>query len=157
MADIQHENRLGNMAGGTFGGSPMAHRRTGIGQTRSTLLVLSLICGLILVPQLAVAAAKLTAASSRVNHAGQGFEVALPLTGGSGIECRDVTGGVSVALTFSEPVSSAEIGIAAGKATIAGTPIFGGNTVYVTLTRRRRRTGRHAQCEQDHGPRRRRG
>jgi uncharacterized protein (DUF1800 family) len=82
----------------------------------------------------ALAAPVLRSAASRVSHAGQTFDVALPLSGGSGIECRDMTRGTSIVMTFTEPVVSADVNITAGTAKVASAPTVIGNTIVVPLT-----------------------
>ena len=78
------------------------------------------------VPQL------LSAASVQV-HAGTKYSIALPLTGDSGVECRAINGSLQLVMTFDQAVTaSAEV--AAGSASISGTPVFSGNTMTVNLS-----------------------
>jgi uncharacterized protein (DUF1800 family) len=78
-------------------------------------------------------APKLRAAVSRMSHHGRVFDVALPLTGASGIESRSTSGGLTVGLIFDQPVSAAQVALATGRGTISSTK-FAGPTVLVNLT-----------------------
>src|SRR5206468_2886298 len=73
-------------------------------------------------------------AISRKLQGGKAFDIALPLSGGSGIECR---GGDSLAvvLSFDQPISSANIALSGGNATISGAPVISGNSVTVNLVK----------------------
>src|SRR5262245_27264233 len=82
----------------------------------------------------ALATPALKSAVSRLSLAGQTFDVALPLTGGSGIECPDVVQGTNIVLTFTEPLVSANVSVTAGKATLSTPAIVRGNTVIVSLS-----------------------
>jgi uncharacterized protein (DUF1800 family) len=90
--------------------------------------ILGLMCGS------ALAAPALKSAVSRVSHTGQTFDIALPLTGGSGIECRDVSRGTSIVMSFTEPVVSADVKVTAGDAKLSGTPTVIGTSIVVPLT-----------------------
>jgi uncharacterized protein (DUF1800 family) len=74
----------------------------------------------------------LTSAASRKTQGGKNYDVALPLTGGSGIEPRG-DGTLVLVLTFDQPVSGADVAVAAGKGTLSGAPALAGNTVTVKL------------------------
>jgi len=85
---------------------------------------------------LAQTAPQLTAAVSRKTHGSNDFDIALPLTGGSGIECRAVdnaSGGMKVVLLFDKPVDAGTAAVTAGAATVNGAPAFSGNAMTVLL------------------------
>jgi hypothetical protein len=78
----------------------------------------------------------LTAAVSRKNHGIRGaFDVALPLTGSLGIECR--SGGSDgihdLVLTFNTAVVSGSASVTSGSGVVEGEPIFSGNQMSITL------------------------
>jgi hypothetical protein len=78
---------------------------------------------------------QLVSAVSRMNHTGAGtFDVQLPLTGGTGIECRDVSGGMTIALKFDQAIKGANASITAGAAKVAGQPTINTDTLLVNLT-----------------------
>jgi hypothetical protein len=84
-----------------------------------------------------VAALSVTSAVSRKTHAGAGdFDISLPLSGTPAVECR--TGGVNgdhkVVVTFSNVVESGNAAVTAGTGSVAGAPVFSGNTMTVNLT-----------------------
>ena len=86
---------------------------------------------------LAQTAPQLTAAVSRKTHGSNDFDIALPLTGGSGIECRAVDnafGGMKVVLLFDKPVDAGTAAVTAGAATVNGAPAFSGNAMTVLLS-----------------------
>jgi hypothetical protein len=76
----------------------------------------------------------LLSAVSRLNHPGVGnFDVAMPLTGTTGVEDRQAST-YNIVLTFSNgPITSGTATVTAGTGT-AGTPTFSGNTMTVPLT-----------------------
>jgi uncharacterized protein (DUF1800 family) len=63
------------------------------------------------------------------------FDIQLPLTGGTGVECRQVTGGMKIVLTFDQNVTGGTAAVTSGDglATINGTPAFALNTMSVAL------------------------
>ena len=75
-------------------------------------------------------------AVSRETHGSAGtFDIDLPLTGGTGIECR--TGNYQVVVTFPSQVTVSGATVTPGNggiASVAGQPVVNGNTVTVTLT-----------------------
>ncbi len=76
----------------------------------------------------------LQSAVSRMVHGSAGtFDVQLPLSGGTGIECRSVAAGMTLVLTFDQPISSGTAAVTAGTATL-GTTTLSGTTMTVTLT-----------------------
>lgn len=80
------------------------------------------------------AAPVLQSGVSRLSHGATPFDVQLPLTGGSGIECRDVSGGMTIVLTFDKPVTAGAAAITAGAGAVSGAPTFAGNLMTVKLT-----------------------
>jgi Kelch motif len=78
---------------------------------------------------------ELTNAASRKSHGGTPFDIALPLTGEPGVECRTggATGDHTLVFVFTTNVVSGSASITAGTGT-AGTATFSGNTMTVPLT-----------------------
>jgi hypothetical protein len=102
---------------------------------RSSLLFLAQLIIVVLVGSgiaQAQSAPQLKNAVSRKLQGGKAFDIALPLTGGSGIECRSGDS-LSVVLTFDQPISSANVALNSGNAAISGTPVVSGNTITVNL------------------------
>jgi hypothetical protein len=79
------------------------------------------------------AAPQLQAAVSRVAHAGTAYDIALPLTGTPGVECRAIVGGATIVMTFDKPIASASATVTAGTATVGTVTPAAGNVVYVNL------------------------
>src|SRR5205814_9337201 len=98
----------------------------------SQIVLLALVWGLAVASVHAQTAPKLRYAVSEMLHHSKAFDVALPLTGSSGIESRSVSGGVTIGLTFDQPVSAATFSIN-GTGTLNGSAVFSGNTVLVKL------------------------
>lgn len=75
----------------------------------------------------------LVTAVSRKIHGGAGaFDVDLPLTGTTGIESR--TGDtLTLVFTFDHALSSGDAAIESGTGTVAGSPVFDGNQMIVTI------------------------
>jgi uncharacterized protein (DUF1800 family) len=77
----------------------------------------------------------LLSAVSRMTHGAAGsFDVQLPLTGGSGIECRSTAAGLSIVITFDQPVTSGSAAITLGTGTLNGNPVFSASTMTVNLS-----------------------
>jgi uncharacterized protein (DUF1800 family) len=77
---------------------------------------------------------QLISAVSRKSHGGTSYDVALPLTGNSGIECRRVTSlGMRLILTFDQPIVSMDQPLVTGTGT-AATPTISGNLVTLNFT-----------------------
>jgi hypothetical protein len=75
----------------------------------------------------------LLSAASRLTHGGEGtFDIAMPLTGPSGVEDR-LSGTYSAVFTFDGPVTSGEVLTVGGTATV-GSISFSGNTMTAQLT-----------------------
>ena len=78
---------------------------------------------------------QLTAAVSRKRHGSAGtFEVNLPLSGESGVECRSTNGNHTFVFTFSTDVVSGSASVTDGTGGVFGNPIFSSNTMTVNLT-----------------------
>ena len=75
----------------------------------------------------------LVGAASRLTHGSAGtFDVAMPLTGISGVECRLATT-YNAVFTFDAPVTSGEVTVVSGTATV-GAITFSGNSMTAQLT-----------------------
>jgi len=77
---------------------------------------------------------QLVSALSRKSHKTAGaFDIALPLTGTPGVECRDGGGTYSFVFSFTTNVVSGNASVSSGTGTV-GTPTFSGTTMTVPLT-----------------------
>jgi hypothetical protein len=77
--------------------------------------------------------ANLVSAASRLTHGPAGtFDVNMPLSGTSGVECRKATT-YNAVLTFDAPVTSGEVTVSGGTATV-GAITFSGNSMTAQLT-----------------------
>jgi uncharacterized delta-60 repeat protein len=77
----------------------------------------------------------LVSAVSRKTHGTAGaFDVALPLSGDPGVECRATNGRHTLVLTFSDAVVSGSAAVTGGTGAIMGTPVFSGRTMTVELS-----------------------
>src|SRR4029077_15681797 len=82
----------------------------------------------------------LTSVVSRMTHGSAGtFNIALPLTGTRGVECRSSTslgaGNYTLVFTFSANLTSvASASVSGGTGMVSGSPIVSGNTCTVNLT-----------------------
>jgi hypothetical protein len=75
----------------------------------------------------------LVSAASRLTHGSAGtFDVAMPLTGTSGVECRLATT-YNAVFTFDAPVTSGDVTVLSGTATV-GLISFNGNSMIAQLT-----------------------
>jgi hypothetical protein len=75
----------------------------------------------------------LVSAASRLTHGSAGtFDVSMPLSGTSGVECRSATT-YNAVFTFDSAVSSGQVSVLSGTATV-GTISFSGNTMTAQLT-----------------------
>ena len=75
----------------------------------------------------------LLSAASRLTHGAAGtFDIPMPLTGTSGVEDRS-SGTYNAVFTFDGPVSSGQVIVLSGTATV-GTILFSGNTITAQLT-----------------------
>jgi len=74
---------------------------------------------------------------SRKTHGTAGdFDINMPLTGTSGVECRSggANGNHTLIFTFKSNLASGEVSVAGGGGSISGTPTMSGNTMTVNLT-----------------------
>jgi hypothetical protein len=77
----------------------------------------------------------LTSVVSRKTHGAAGdFDVALPLSGNVGVECRTTGGNHTFVFTFTNQVVSGDAAVTSGTGNIDGSPTFSGNTMAVNLT-----------------------
>ncbi len=79
----------------------------------------------------------LATAVSRKSHGASGpFDIDLPLSGSTGVECRNggAGGDHTLVVTFSNPVVSGNATVTGGTGNVAGAPAFSGNTMTVNLT-----------------------
>lgn len=80
---------------------------------------------------------EVTTAVSRMTHGGAGiFDVALPLSGEPGIECRNggTGGNYTMVVSFSNNVVSGNASVTTGVGNVSGNPTFSGNTMTINLT-----------------------
>ncbi len=76
----------------------------------------------------------LTSAVSRKTHGSAGaFDIALPLAGEPGVECRRSNLAHTLVFTFNSNVASGSAAVTAGTGSVSGNPIFAGNTMTVNL------------------------
>src|SRR3954469_2400035 len=73
---------------------------------------------------------QLLSAVSRMTQGASSFDIQLPLSGGTGIECRNPAVGLTIVLTFDQPVVSGDASVTPGTATVNG---FSDNTMTVQL------------------------
>ena len=75
----------------------------------------------------------LVSAASRLTHGSAGtFDINMPLSGVSGVECRSATT-YNAVFTFDAPVTSGQVSVLSGTATV-GTVTFSGNSMIAPLT-----------------------
>lgn len=96
-------------------------------------LIFSII-GFLLATAASAAPPKLISAVSRMKHGAAGtFDVQLPLSGASGIECRTLANGLTLVLTFNQQVLGGTVAITSGVATLDEAPSFSGHKLTVRL------------------------
>ena len=64
---------------------------------------------------------------------GPTYDIQLPLSGGTGVECRTVANGLTIVLSFDRICRRRRRGITGCQATVNGSPTFSGNTMSVAL------------------------
>src|SRR3954449_703983 len=64
------------------------------------------------------AAPQLVSAVSRMTQGTGSFDIQLPLSGGTGIECRTLINGVTIVLSFDQPITAGNANSAPGTATV---------------------------------------
>ena len=78
---------------------------------------------------------QLTSVVSRKTHGAAGdFDIGLPLSGSTGVECRTTSGNHTFVFTFNNDVVSGNASVTSGIGTVSGSPTFSGNTMTVNLT-----------------------
>ena len=83
----------------------------------------------------AATAPQMTRAVSRRLHGAVSYDIPLPQSGASGIECRQLgTQGVTLVLTFDQPISGGSAAVTAGVATVAAPPTASGSTLTIVLS-----------------------
>jgi hypothetical protein len=80
--------------------------------------------------------ALVSAVSRKVHGAAGSFDTDLPLSGSPGVECRagGATGDHNLVVSFTNTVVSGAAIVLSGTGTVAGNPVFSGNTMTVNLT-----------------------
>ena len=78
------------------------------------------------------AAPQLQAAVSRHLQGGTAYDIPLPQTGTTGVECRMLTGGLTLVLTFDKAIASASASVTAGSGGV-GTVTPSGNSIFINL------------------------
>src|SRR6266568_4479700 len=73
---------------------------------------------------------QLVSAVSRMTQGTGSFDIQLPLSGGTGIECRSLNNGLTIVLSFDQPVTGGDAVSAPGTATVDS---FADNTMIVRL------------------------
>ena len=84
-----------------------------------------------------MAALQVTSVVSRQTHGAAGdFDIALPLAGDPGVECRSGGAGsdYKFVFTFTNDVKNGNANVDSGVATVSGAPVFSGKTMTVNLT-----------------------
>src|SRR5262249_35791228 len=112
------------------------HRRTGMAPRRFAVILTVLstfVLWSLLACQAAAQSPVLQGAVSRFTHNGVPFDVQLPLTGTSGIECRNTTNVLSLVFTFDKDVNAGTATVTGG-ASVSGSPTFSAHTMTVNLS-----------------------
>lgn len=76
----------------------------------------------------------ISAVSRKIHGAAGTFDVALPLSGSPGVECRSTGGNHTLVLTFTNNVVSGSAMVSSGTGNVLGSPVFSGNTMTISLT-----------------------
>ena len=83
----------------------------------------------------AAPALQLSSAVSRKTHGAAGaFDIALPLSGTPGVECRSGAAGHTLVFTFINNITAGNASITGGSGSVSGTPSYSGKTMTVNLT-----------------------
>lgn len=78
---------------------------------------------------------QIVSAVSRMTHGSGGdFDIDLPLAGEPGVECRNGGGNHKLVIAFSNTMASGNASVTGGTGSVAGGPIFSGNTMTVHLS-----------------------
>jgi uncharacterized protein (DUF1800 family) len=73
---------------------------------------------------------QLLSAVSRMTQGTAAFDIQLPLSGGTGVECRTLANNLTIVLSFDQPIVSANASVTPGAAVVNG---FSGNTMTVQV------------------------
>src|SRR5258706_9786842 len=73
---------------------------------------------------------QLVSAVSRMTQGPGSFDIQLPLSGGTGVECRTLLNGLSIVLSFDQPITAGDASSSLGTATVGS---FAGNLMTVQL------------------------
>ena len=73
---------------------------------------------------------QLVSAVSRMTQGTGSFDIQLPLSGGSGVECRTLLNGLTLVLSFDQPITAGDASSSFGTANVSG---FADNTMTVQL------------------------
>ena len=77
---------------------------------------------------------QIISAVSRMTHGGAGnFDIDLPLSGASGVECRNGSGNHAIIVSFSNTVVSGNANLTSGVGSISGSPSFNNNKITINL------------------------
>ena len=109
----------------------MARRKTAMAISPVVSLFPLLVASLITVA--ASAQPAVTRVASRMVHGSTPFDIPLPQVGEGGIECRALTGGVTIVVTFDRAVNGGTAAVSAGAATV-GAATYAGATMTIPLT-----------------------
>ncbi|MEP7014886.1 MAG: plastocyanin/azurin family copper-binding protein [Verrucomicrobiota bacterium] len=128
-----------NCGAGTLSNTGSVYQQT-FGQAGDYFYFCALHCFSGMTGTIHVAAApelQLVSAASRKTHGVAGaFDIDLPLTGPSGVECRSggANGDYILVFTFTNNVTSGDAMIDSGVGSVSGTPTFSGTSMTVNLT-----------------------
>jgi uncharacterized protein (DUF1800 family) len=101
--------------------------------TRLCWAFVLVVCGFSVVAS--ATAPVIQSASSRLRHGSAGnFDMPLPLTGGTGIECRNVSSGTTLVIMFDQPVFVGSAQISPSSAKILGAPTFSNNGMLLRVS-----------------------
>jgi len=83
----------------------------------------------------AVAPLQATSVVSRLTHGTAGtFDIDMPLTGTTGVECRSNGGNYTLVVSFNNTMMSGSASVTAGAGSVVGSPTFSGHTMTINLT-----------------------
>ncbi len=74
------------------------------------------------------------AASRKIHGTAGSFDIDLPRSGPTGVECRNGNGNQTLVLFFNSPLAAANVTVASGTGTLSDAPIISGNSVTVNLS-----------------------
>src|SRR4051812_14165148 len=111
----------------------MARRIAARGLLSPVLVFLLAASPSLLLTRAAGAAPAITRVVSRMSHGATAYDIALPQVSPGGIECRSVAAGMSIVVTFDQPVDSGNVAVTGGTAT-RGALTFNGATLTIPLS-----------------------